>query len=225
MLNKIKIFLSLIVFVLISASSVYGEEDKSESFDAAVEKEMESVISVNKKYMDENIVTTQKLKEDIFQTISEIRTIIKNVRALFIDTEQTSQPNPYRGLNNMEAIKRNAVPLYMISPEITGVGDLEDTPWGYKLLNIFGGLVNVETVGRAFNHKYFKITYSGLPSTVCEALLLTKWGDEFLGNVYIGANGKFWAWNEDLSKNKLPIIKEEAEEICEHGGYFEIGWR
>jgi hypothetical protein len=166
----------------------------------------------------------EETKAKIFKTIEEIRSIIKNVRSIYLK-EDENVLNPYEELNNMEAIRKNIIPLYMVSPAINAVNEIEKNPWGYNLINSYKGLVNIGSAGEEYDHKYFKITYSGLDPIMCEALLLAKWGDEFLGMVWLGANGKYFTWNEKLSENKLPVVAEEAAEICKNGGYFQIGWR
>ncbi|MDR2933754.1 MAG: hypothetical protein LBU68_00525 [Rickettsiales bacterium] len=164
-------------------------------------------------------------QENVFSIIQEIHYLKSSVRDMFIDKEAYIQKGPYKDVNNISLMQRNIIPLKFLSPVPQTVVDIQQMsdPWGYTMVNRFGGAINIDGVGP--DYKFFRITYTGLPSDVCAALLMAKWEDNYLGTMWIGANGKFYSWARELQANPMPVAPQDAYAICGKSGYFQIGFK
>ncbi|MCT4552440.1 MAG: hypothetical protein N4A44_02125 [Alphaproteobacteria bacterium] len=212
--------------------SIYREETKiSEEIDnyEAMEEKYKLEIEKKQKIINTAQSKMKKLRTDIFETVQEIHIIKQNVRELF-----NSKKNTYEGLTTLSAINSKIIPEVLISPVgyqkegtiVTENGIKKNVvrPWGQVAINRFGGLISVDSVGDNFKHKYFRITYSGLPNYICEALILSRWEDSYIGSAWVGVNGHYFSWEEEFQENSLPINQQKAKEICRGGGYFQIGF-
>ncbi len=171
-----------------------------------------------KKYNKEN-------QANVFEIIQEIHYLKSAIRDMFLDKEAYIQKNPYKDVSNISLIQKNIIPLKFLSPAPQAVTDIQniDSPWGFTIINQYNGAINIEGVGPEY--KFFRITYTGLPSDVCIALLLAKWEDNYLGTMWIGANGSFYSWARELQANPMPVSSKDAYAICKNGGYFQIGFK
>lgn len=166
-----------------------------------------------------------KTKEYIFMIVQEIHYLKAAIRDMYLDKEASIQKSPYQNVNNENLIKQNIIPLKFLSPQPSTVSEIQNMgdPWGFTAVNRYGGAVLVEGVGPEY--KYFRITYSGLPAKVCAGLLMARWEDNYLGTMWIGANGKFFSWARELQANPMPVSPKEAVALCKNGGYFQIGFK
>lgn len=226
------VFLKFALAQSTSQKSMYREETR-------ISEEIDNYEIMEEKYKAEierkqNIINSaqskmKKLRTDIFETVQEIHIIKQNVRELF-----NSKKDTYEGLTTLSAINSKIIPDILVSPKdykkqsvITtdnGIKKNITRPWGQVAINRFGGLISVDTAGDKFNHKYFRITYSGLPNYICEALILSRWEDSYIGSAWVGVNGHYFSWEEEFQENTLPIGQHKAKEICRGGGYFQIGF-
>lgn len=166
-----------------------------------------------------------KTKEYIFMIVQEIHYLKAAIRDMYLDKEASIQKSQYQNVNNENLIKQNIIPLKFLSPQPSTVSEIQNMgdPWGFTAVNRYGGAVLVEGVGPEY--KYFRITYSGLPAKVCAGLLMARWEDNYLGTMWIGANGKFFSWARELQANPMPVSPKEAVALCKNGGYFQIGFK
>ena len=184
-------------------------------------------------YISDEEYQSQKEKQRVDETVVEIRKMIRDIRSLFINRKNIYTESPYKEMDKSLLVESGAVPSYMVYGRDPFAKDTDKNPnpWGYTLLNIWGGGVEIEAVGEKFGYNFFKITYTGLPKDACVGLLTADWGDEFLGNIWLGANGKYFSWNKDKAKdlkiapNDLPISFALADKICHDGSYFQLGYR
>ena len=214
--KKIYIFIGLLVLVLVIVKIIGPIKEKAvdpENYIRSVSIDTDVLLNEERKIEDsQNRINL--MKKDIFETVQEIHFIKQNVRDVFVDNENSDAMRSYEGLNTIMAIDSNIIPETLIAEQVK---DEEIKPWGSLAINRFGGLVTVDSVGERFNHRYFKVTYSGLPNYMCETLLLADWDKDYIGAKWIGANGKYFSKGEKVSK-------EDAMNICVDGGYFQVGF-
>ena len=161
----------------------------------------------------------------VMQSISEIKALATNIRAMFGEKTEAYTKSKYRGLNNRIAVEKSLVPDTLLKGITVDYSNPKATPWGYTLVNAWNGAVNVLSAPEEFGHRYFSITYSGLPESACVSLLTTNWGDEFLGHAFTCSNQKCFAQDKSLSDQRPPISEKEAFVICSGGGYLQVGFK
>ena len=162
---------------------------------------------------------------NVFSIIQEIHYLKSAIRDMFLDKDAYIQKSPYKDVSNISLIQKNIIPLNFLSPAPKSVNEIQNItdPWGFTIVNQYNGAINIEGVGP--DYKFFRITYTGLPSDVCVALLLAKWEDNYLGTMWIGSNGSFYSWARELQANPMPISPKDAYAVCKNGGYFQIGFK
>lgn len=217
------------IFAMIITLPVFAQQKEADATKAPAKKTSKPKAvegSTDGKFKTAKTVTLpDPQRNKVMQATEEIKSLTSNIRSMFGEKTDAYKRSKYRGLNNRIAVEKNLVPETLLGSIKVNYASPKALAWGYTLINGWNGAVTIASAPEEFGHKYFHLTYSGLPQGACVGLLTNNWGDEFLGHVFTCANAKCFAWDKALSEQKPPISEKEAMAICAGGGYVQIGFR